>query len=147
MLKPMAVTWSEYVHASLAAGGLKRGAARDRIVEILAGQPCALSAIEIEDNLRGRGEPTARASIYRILDLLVERGLAERVVVGSGQARFERLEYDGDHHHHLVCDQCGQLVAFDDPGLEQAISRASERLGLRVESHDVTLHGACAQCN
>jgi Fur family ferric uptake transcriptional regulator len=147
MLAPMAFTWSEYVHASLAAAGLKRGAARDRIVEILATQPCALSAIEIEDSLRRRGEPTARASIYRILDLLVEHGLAERVVVGSGQARFERLEYDGDHHHHLVCDRCGQLVAFDDPGLEQAISRVSARLGVRVESHDVTLHGACAQCN
>jgi len=147
MLNPMAFTWSEYVHASLAAAGLKRGAARDRIVEILAEQPCALSAIEIEDSLRRRGEPTARASIYRVLDLLVEHGLAERVVLGSGQARFERLEYDGDHHHHLVCDRCGDLVAFDDPGLERAISRVSQRLGLRVESHDVTLHGACARCH
>ncbi len=146
MLTAMAFTWSDSVHASLAVAGFKRGAARDRIVEILATQPCALSAIEFEDILRRRGEPTARASIYRVLDLLVERGLAERVVVGSGQARFERLEYDGDHHHHLVCDQCGELVAFDDPGLEQAISQVSERLGIRVESHDVTLHGACARC-
>ena len=36
MLAPMAFTWTDYVHASLAAAGLKRGAARDRIVEILA---------------------------------------------------------------------------------------------------------------
>lgn len=143
----MTFTWADYVHASLMAAGLNRGAARDRIVEILAEQACALSAIEIEDILRRRGEPTARASIYRVLDLLVEHGLAERVVLGSGQARFERLEYSGDHHHHLVCDSCGQLVAFDDPGLEQAISRLSDRLGVRVESHDVTLHGVCARCH
>ena len=78
-----------------------------------------------------------------MLDLLVEHGLAERVVLGAGQARFERLEHSGDHHHHLVCDSCGQLVAFDDPGLEQAISRLSDRLGVRVESHDVLLRGAC----
>ncbi len=147
MLTSMVFTWSEYVHASLAAAGLKRGAARDRIVEILAEQPCALSAIEIEDSLRRRGEPTARASIYRVLDLLVEHRLAERVLVGSGQARFERSEYDGDHHHHLLCDHCGELVAFDDPGLERAIGLVSERLGVRVQSHDVTLHGACARCH
>lgn len=143
----MTASWSDHVQASLAAAGLKRGAARDRIVEILADEPCALSAIEIEDILNRRGEPTARASIYRVLDLLVEHGLAERVLVGSGQARFERLGYDGDHHHHLVCDRCGQLEAFDDPGLERAIRRVSERLGVNVESHDVTLHGSCARCH
>ena len=143
----MDFTWTDYVHASLMAKGLNRGAARDRIVEILAEQPCALSAIEIEDILRVRGEPTARASIYRVLDLLVEHHLAERVVVGSGQARFERLEWSGDHHHHLLCDRCGELVAFDDPGLEQAIHGLQDRLGVRIDSHDVTLHGACARCN
>jgi Fur family ferric uptake transcriptional regulator len=81
-----------------------------------------------------------------VLDLLVEHGLAERVEVGDGQARFERLRPDGEHHHHLVCEQCGQLVAFDDPGLERAIDRLSTRLGVRIERHDVLLRGACARC-
>ena len=143
----MTFTWTEYVHAYLLARGLNRGAARDRIVDVLAEQPCALTATEIDDILRRRGEPTARASIYRVLDLLVEHHLAERVVVGSGQARFERLEWTGDHHHHLVCEQCGQLVAFDDAGLERAINKISDRLGVRIDSHDVTLRGACARCN
>jgi len=82
-----------------------------------------------------------------VLDQLVDLGLAERVVVGEGQARFERLEPSGQHHHHLVCDQCGELVAFADPGLERAISQLSDRLGVRVESHEVTLRGACGRCD
>jgi Fe2+ or Zn2+ uptake regulation protein len=45
-----------------------------------------------------------------------------------------------------VCEQCGRLVAFDDPALERAIDDLSERLGVRVEHHDVVLHGACEQC-
>jgi Fur family ferric uptake transcriptional regulator len=138
--------WIRYVHADLTGAGLNRGGARNRIIEVLADQPCALSAIEIEDELRARGEPTARASIYRVLDLLVERGLAERVVVGGGQARFEPVEPSGDHHHHLVCGQCGRLVAFDDPGLERAIDKLSDRLGVTVDSHDVLLRGACERC-
>jgi Fur family transcriptional regulator, ferric uptake regulator len=141
------VNWADYVHDVLAVAGLKRGGARDRIIEVLADQTCALSAIEIEDRLRAEGRPPARASIYRVLDLLVAHGLAERVVVGEGLARFEPLLPSGDHHHHLVCDTCGALVAFDDPGLERAIDKLSDRLGVRVESHDVLLRGACARCH
>jgi Fur family ferric uptake transcriptional regulator len=139
--------WTEYVHSVLAVAGLKHGGARERIVEVLGDQSCALSAIEIEDVLRAQGRPTARASIYRVLDLLVEHGLAERVLVGEGQARFEPLLPSGHHHHHLVCDRCGRLVAFDDPGLEKAIDKLSARLGVTVESHDVLLHGACGRCD
>jgi Fur family ferric uptake transcriptional regulator len=138
--------WTEHVRTVLAGAGLKRGGARARIVDLLAGQPCALTAVEIEDALRGQGRPTGRGSIYRVLELLVEHGLVERVEVGDGQARFERVRPGGDHHHHLVCERCGRLVAFDDPGLERAIDRLSERLGVRVDSHDVLLRGACRKC-
>jgi Fur family ferric uptake transcriptional regulator len=138
--------WSEHVHAVLSRAELKRGASRERVIELLATKPCALSAVEIEDELRASGRPTGRASVYRVLDLLVEHGLIERLEVGDGQARFERSHPDGEHHHHLVCDRCGRLVAFDDPGLERAIGRLSERLGVRIDSHDVLLRGACQRC-
>ncbi len=138
--------WSEHVHSVLSRAGLKRGGARERVIELLAEQPCALSAVEIEDMLRSEGRPTGRASIYRVLELLAEHGLVERVAVGDGQTRFERTHPGGEHHHHLVCERCGQLVAFDDPGLERAIDRLSERLGVTVESHDVLLRGSCRRC-
>ena len=140
------VAWSEHVDTVLARAGLKHGGARQRIVDLLAREPCALSAVEIEDALRAEGKPTGRASIYRVLDLLVDHGLVERVAVGQGLSRFERTHPDGEHHHHLVCDQCGRLVAFDDPALERAIDDLSERLGVRVEHHDVVLRGACEEC-
>jgi Fur family ferric uptake transcriptional regulator len=138
--------WSEHVHAVLLQAGLKRGGARERVIDLLASKPCALSAVEIDDELRAAGRPTGRASIYRVLELLAEHGLVERVEVGDGQARFERSHPSGEHHHHLVCDRCGTLVAFDDPGLERAIDRLSDRLGVRIVSHDVLLHGACQRC-
>ncbi len=138
--------WIEHVYETLAAAGLNRSSARDRVIEVLSGQDCALSAAEIEHRLRAAGRPTARATIYRALDLLVEHGLVERVIVGEGQARFEPLEPGGHHHHHLVCVQCGRLVAFDDPGLERAIDDLSDRLGVTVDSHEVLLHGACDRC-
>jgi Fur family ferric uptake transcriptional regulator len=138
--------WIRYVYADLATAGYNRGGARDRVIELLGEQECALSAAEMEAELGTQGRRIARASIYRVLDLLVARGLAERVVTGQGEARFEPVEPSGHHHHHLVCGQCGRLVAFDDPGLERAIDRLSDRLGVTVDSHDVLLRGACEQC-
>lgn len=138
--------WIEHVRAVLAGAGLKRGGARERVIELLARQPCALSAVEIEDALRAAGRSPGRASIYRVVDLLAEHGLIERVEVGDGQARFERQHPSGEHHHHLVCESCGRLIAFDDPGLERAIARLSARLGMRVSGHDILLRGECERC-
>lgn len=137
----------EHVESVLASAGHQHGGARERIVELLARQACALSAVEIEDALRAEGNATGRASIYRVLDLLVDHGLVERVTVGSGQARFEPVDPTGAHHHHLVCQQCGKLVAFDDAGLEEAIDSLSRRLGVRIDHHDVLLRGECGECD
>jgi Fur family ferric uptake transcriptional regulator len=134
------------VHEVLADAGFKRGGARERVIDLLAQEPCALTAGEIEEALRAAGRSSGRASIYRVLDILVEHGLAERVEVGDGQARFERQHPGGEHHHHLVCEGCGRLVAFDDPGLERAIGKLSRRLGMRVSGHDILLRGACERC-
>ena len=45
----------------------------------------------------------------------------------------------GDHHHHLVCDRCGEVAAFEDVELERAIARLAERVDYSVDAHDVTL--------
>jgi len=142
----MPPSWRDQVHLTLREAGLRQAEARERVVELLAGEPCALSAVEIEQALRAQGRRTGLASIYRALDLLVEHGLVERVAVDRDQTRFERALPSGEHHHHLVCNRCGRLVAFDDPGLERAINRASERLGVRVDHHEVVLRGACEDC-
>ena len=49
-----APVWSDHVQVVLARAGLKRGGARQRVIELLAREPCALSAVEIEDALRPR---------------------------------------------------------------------------------------------
>ncbi len=144
----MALSWSDQVHSTLRDAGLRQAEARERVVELLACEPCALSPVEIEAALESQGKRVGLASIYRALELLNEHGLVERVPVAPGLTRFERSTPGGEHHHHhLVCEHCGRLVAFDDPALERAIKRVSERLGVRVDHHEVLLRGACQNCD
>jgi Fur family ferric uptake transcriptional regulator len=139
--------WADHAREVLRLSGRHKGAARERLIELFSWQRCALTAQEIEDILRRSEErPVGRASIYRALELLSDQQLITRLDLGDGIARYERSEPDGEHHHHLICAECGRLVAFDDPALERAIRRVSERLGMRVSSHDVVLRGACLDC-
>jgi Fur family transcriptional regulator, ferric uptake regulator len=139
-------SWREHTLATLADAGYRRGGARNAVVELLDRQTCALTAQEIDDRLRAQSRGVGRASVYRILELLTELRLVQRIDVGQGVARYERHQPDGDHHHHLVCDRCGQIAPFEDPALEQAIERISRRLSFAVDDHDVVLHGACGDC-
>jgi Fur family ferric uptake transcriptional regulator len=142
----MAETWTEHVQDELKAAGFRNAQARRAVVELLGSQPCALSAAELHERLRGEGQRVGLATVYRTLELLVERGFAQRLELGQGMARYERVHPSGDHHHHLVCDSCGRVTPFDDTGLERAIERITSELEFRVAEHDVVLHGACERC-
>ena len=119
--------WNAHVHAVLAQAGLKRGGARDRVIELLAAQPCALSAVEIEDALRAQGRAgRPRAARASTACSTCSSSMASSSGLRSATARRASSAYSrtAHHHHHLVCEQCGRLVAFDDAGLERAIDGA-----------------------
>jgi Fur family ferric uptake transcriptional regulator len=138
--------WLEHALSSLRAAGHRSGGARSRIVDLLGRQECLLSAQEIFDALRAEGRPVGIASVYRVLDVLTELDLAQRIDLGEGLSRYERVPIGGEHHHHVVCDDCGKVDAFSDQPLERALSSLSERLGFDVAAHDVLLRGACGDC-
>lgn len=144
----MSDTWVQQAEATLAGAGHKRGGARRAVLELLAEQRCALTAVEIEQALRERRRVVSRASVYRILEELERLHLVARVETGQAMVRYERARADSEeHHHHLVCDSCGVVMPFSDPGLERAIAKVSERVPLAVVSeHEIVLHGACREC-
>jgi Fur family transcriptional regulator, ferric uptake regulator len=141
------VTWTTHALGSLEAAGHRRGGARAAVVELLGRQNCCLSAQEIFDRLRKARRPVGIASVYRALEALAELRLVKRVDAGDGIARFEPAPADGDHHHHLVCRDCGKVEAFSDSRLERAIDRVAGGLGYSVDEHEVVLVGACADCS
>jgi Fur family transcriptional regulator, ferric uptake regulator len=147
-LNPEAEAWVRRARALVRQAGHNRGAARDTLIRLFAGQNCAVNITEVEETLEFQGRHVARASIYRALEILSDLGLVVRVDVGHGAARYERA-YDHDeehHHHHLVCDTCGLLIPFDDEHLELVIDGLSERLGFETKGHEVTLRGTCEDC-
>lgn len=138
--------WAEHAHQVLRGAGLRRGGARTAVIEALAGHDCAVTALELDDELRRRKPRVGRASIYRALELFEQLGLVQRIEMTRGTAAYERIDPDGHHHHHAICRGCGRMETFEDRSLERAIERISGGISFEVAEHDVTLRGLCERC-
>ncbi|HEX8648485.1 MAG TPA: transcriptional repressor [Thermoleophilaceae bacterium] len=139
--------WVAHAFERLAEAGNRGGAARAAVVETIGSEGGCLTADEVYDRLRARGDQIGTASVYRALGLLSELRLLHGASLPGGATRYELVLPHGDHHHHVVCDRCGRTVAFEDRALESAIARLSERLDYDVHAHDVTLRGVCPGCS
>lgn len=140
------MNWSEHARVVLKDKGFSRGGARDAVIDFLGERPCAASASEIHDGLRKGGRAVGIASVYRSLEALHTCGLVQRLDAGHGENRYEALSPTGDHHHHVVCDECDRIIPFEDPALERAIDKLAARMPYAIAGHDVVLHGQCPEC-
>ena len=136
------MTWAELAIERLSDAGYRSGGSRRRVVELLGGESCAVTALEIDRRL----ESVGRASVYRTLEQLEQLHLVQRVEIGGDAAGYERVDPDV-HHHHLVCEECGQLAPFASDELERAIEAISRRSDFAVAAHDVILRGTCPRCS
>lgn len=139
-------TWAEHALATLQAAGYRRGGARTAVVEALARHDCAVTALDLDDELRRRKPAVGRASIYRSLEQLEQLGVLRRLEVSRGVAGYERIKPDGEHHHHAICRDCGRMIPFEDASLERAIDKVSGRMSFDAAEHEVTIRGRCERC-
>ena len=135
------MTWAERAKSRLSEAGFRSGSARRQVIELLEGEHCALTPLEIDRRLTSVG----RATVYRTLEQLEELDLVHRVDVGAESVAYERSD-PAQHHHHMVCVRCGRLVPFEDQALERAIHAVAERAEFEVTAHDVLLRGICPRC-
>jgi len=138
--------WADHALAMLGEAGYRRGGARTAVVEALARHDCAVTALELEEELRRRKVVVGRASVYRALELLEELRLVQRFEAARGIASYERVNRSGHHHHHAICRRCGRMEPFEDRDLEQAIGQVAKEVPFEVAEHDVVLRGLCDRC-
>ena len=101
-----------------------------------------VSAQSLHTHMKERGSTIGLATVYRTLNDLVDKGRAD--VLPSGTEQLFR-SCGTQHHHHLVCIECGKAVEIDAPIEEWVEAVAAENGFVRVR-HVVDLMGVCAEC-
>lgn len=118
--------------------------ARKRIVEEVFKIHHHFDAGDLWTRLRDKTSLSI-STIYRTLDLLVDSGLVNKVDLGTGQNFYEHV-FGHQHHDHLICTNCGKVIEFSDPELEENLQTIIKRHGFKEEVHDLKIVGLCEEC-
>lgn len=96
------------------------------------------------EELAGLVPGVGRATVFRTVKLLQESGAVCRMVLEDGSVRYQASQ--GDHHHHLICSECGRVEEFSDPALDARIEEDAARSGFHLDGHSLELYGRCHTC-
>lgn len=130
----------------LQSRGLRVTPERIQILHAVLDTEEHLQAEELAYRLQKNGSRVSRATVYRTLIHLVEAGLVRKVDFGEGHAHYENAGKGEGHHDHLICDTCGKVIEFFDPGLEQLQEEIAGRFDFHLTGHQFQLFGVCADC-
>lgn len=125
--------------------GLKNTSQRMRILETFLGSKSHYSTEDLYLKLRKDHSKIGYATVHRTLKLFAECGIATELNFGDGQTRYEPLNID-QHHDHLVCVDCGEIIEFSEPRIEKLQEQVAAQYGFKIKSHRHELYGLCSRC-
>ena len=130
----------------LKESGLGYNPNRYRILEVIGNSSSPLSARHIYDTL-SRSDNSNRGTVYRILDLLVENTLVDRISSG-GRSLIYGLAPNENHppHPHFYCKSCGNLECLNPQSLNVYLMPMQRTFPGVIENVAVRVDGVCKNC-
>jgi len=87
---------------------------------------------------------TGIATIYRTLSLLEESGIATSLSFGAQGKKYELGAKE--HHDHLICTSCGNILEFVDEEIEKRQQEIAKKLDFKMSDHSMQIYGICKKC-
>jgi Fur family transcriptional regulator, ferric uptake regulator len=128
----------------LGDAGVRPTARRVQVLAELIAERDDLTAQDLHERLRARGERLGLATVYRTLGLLAEEGVIDAISHHPGELCY-RWCAEG-HHHHLVCSDCHRVVELVDCELGPWLDQVSSRHGFVTTGHRLEVSGLCGDC-
>lgn len=104
-----------------------------------------VSAQQLHAALRDAGDRIGLATVYRALADLASDGEADVLQADDGEARY-RACTPGEHHHHVICRECGLTVEVQADTVERWVASVAAEHGFVEAEHTVNIFGLCAEC-
>jgi Fur family ferric uptake transcriptional regulator len=119
---------------------------RLRVIEVVGNNSYPLSSADIYQTLERTGSIN-RVTVYRILDLLVTHGLADRISTG-GRAFYYGMAPNENHrpHPHFYCTRCGQMDCLTPDSLNVDSNPLRKNFPGRIDKVEIRVDGICKNC-
>ncbi|MEN9413026.1 MAG: Ferric uptake regulator, Fur family [Candidatus Parcubacteria bacterium] len=129
----------------LRAHGFRVTTGRTKLLELLARAGTPLSIQKLHTLLRGTQD---QATLYRTLTDLAAAGIVQRADMNTGTAHFEYTP-GREHHHHVVCTDCGTVEDIDECALDELEHKITKRAKkfVHISSHNLEFFGQCVGCS
>lgn len=125
------------------AGGGRRTAARQAIVEALVAMGTHVTADELARRVQRRFPTINVSTVYRTLERLEELGVVDHVHLGHGRAIYH---VSTDDHQHLVCERCERVVELPEDELRPFLRLLDRSYGFEVDRRHFAIVGLCDKC-
>lgn len=125
--------------------GLRRTGQRDLILEIFLRTEEHLTSEDLYWLVQKEDPSVGHTTVYRTLKLLTEAGLAREVRFGDNKTYYEH-HYNHEHHDHMICTECGKVIEFFSPEIEEMQDKMADKFGFRPTHHSLRMWGLCSEC-
>ncbi|QLA17045.1 Fur family transcriptional regulator [Desulfolutivibrio sulfoxidireducens] len=130
----------------LRAAGIEATPIRRAVLAAMSGEGRAVSALDILSIVRRAG-PVNKVTVYRTLDLFVEKGVALRHAIEGRSLRYCLGASHGSAFHcHVWCRRCGRMECMPEAVRELGVAAFVDRLDMDVEGVEIRIDGLCRQC-
>lgn len=118
---------------------------RAAVFELLEDTSSFRSAQQLHAALADSGHSVGLATVYRTLTALAESGEIDVLRADDGESLFRRCVRT-EHHHHLVCRECGKTVEIAANTVERWATRVAQEHDFVDVDHTAEIFGLCAPC-
>ncbi len=128
---------------TLKESGVRITPQRHAILEYLINCMSHPTADEIYKALESKFPNMSVATVYNNLRVFRDVGLVKELTYGDQSSRFDFTTTD---HYHAICENCGKIVDFQYPGLDEVEQFAEHVSGFNVSHHRLEVYGLCPDC-
>jgi Fur family ferric uptake transcriptional regulator len=123
---------------------LKTSSIDASILNLLQENNRHLSAHEVYECLYPNFPSVNPSTIYRALERLAHAGKISVSDMGTGASVYEKVT-DG-MHHHLVCQNCGQVLTISHEVVKGFFSQIEAQFSFKIVTNHLILFGICPEC-
>ncbi|SDJ12160.1 peroxide-responsive transcriptional repressor PerR [Natribacillus halophilus] len=116
---------------------------RHAILEFLFETMTHPTADDIYKALEEKFPNMSVATVYNNLRVFKEVGIVNELPYGDSSSRFDAVT---DNHYHIICKECGTIVDFHYPVLDEVETLAEHVTNFQVDSHRMEIYGKCPAC-
>jgi Fur family ferric uptake transcriptional regulator len=114
------------------------------ILETLTKEHTHLTSLQVYEQIHDRLPAVNPSTVYRALERLVHRGQVSISDMGIGAAVYELV--GNGLHHHLVCQNCKQVLTISHEEVKTFFSEIETKNGYQILTNHLILFGLCENC-